>query len=234
MKTKFIVICILLTLWGGCKKEAPLYNSTVLTLIDLTDEVPPIPTGYQILQLTKMSVNPFGGAQIGVSAIMDIEHNKWELVTIESENPLYSNLTRRKLQVKAFEFKIDTILKSHIDTKLKHCGHSIIYKPIAETLTTLAKSTTTIRLLIISSNLYENSTVSYYSAHTLAMLKNKPERIIKVLEEEAPLPELTGIEIIFLYRPNSYIDNNNYGIVAGFYKKWFESRGAIVKIQSSL
>jgi hypothetical protein len=138
------------------------------------------------------------------------------------------------LQIQAFERKLDTAIQNTRDTAIKVTNHSIIYKPVAESLEKLKQVSTTKKVLIIASNLYENSSLSYYSTHTLACMKKDPKKIYQLLEEEAQLPDLTGIQIIFLNKPKSYKDNNNYSIVSGFYKKWFEAKGASVSIQSTL
>jgi hypothetical protein len=153
---------------------------------------------------------------------------------LESENELSGNKTRRKLQIHAFEKRLDTAIQNTRDTALKVTNHSIIFKPLAESLEKLKQVSTTKKVLIIASNLYENSSISYYSTHTLACMKKDPKKIYQLLEEEAQLPDLTGIQIIFLNKPKSYKDNNNYSIVSGFYKKWFESKNAQVSIQSDL
>jgi len=234
MKTNILKTCILLVLMGGCKKDLPLFNSTVFLLVDRTDDIPVTPTGRNLVELIELDKNPFNGAQVCLTIISDIEHGKWDLINLESENELSGNNTRRKLQIHAFERRLDTAIQNTRDTTLKVTNHSIIYKPMAEALEKLRQVSTTKKVLILASNLYENSSISYYSTHTLACMKKDPKKIYQLLEEEASLPDLTGIQIIFLNKPKSYKDNNNYSIVSGFYKNWFEAKGAIVSIQCSL
>lgn len=234
MKTNILKTCILLLFLGGCKKDLPLFNTTAFILIDRTDGIPPTPTGKDLVNLAELDRNPFNGAQIALNILSDIEHGKWDLINIESENELSGNRTRRKLQIQAFERKLDTAIQNTRDTAFKITNHSIIYKPVAESLEKLKQVSSAKKVLIIASNLYENSSLSFYSTHTLACMKKDPKKIYQLLEEEAPLPDLTGIQIIFLNKPKSYKDNNNYSIVSGFYKKWFESKNAQVSIQSQL
>lgn len=232
MKTKIFIICLLLL--SGCKKQSPQYNFTIFGMFDFTDKKPVIPTAKQLITLIGLHTNPFSGLKIGFTFISDKDINKWEFLNIEAEDPIFSNKIRRNLQVESFEKRLDTLLNIFQDTSLKPCAHSIIYRPLVEVLNNLSKATTSRKVLIISSNLYENSSLSFYTANCLNLLKCKPNKVLKIFEEESQLQDLTGIEIFILYKPIGFTDNNNFMIVSNFYKKLFESKGAIVKISTNL
>jgi hypothetical protein len=110
-----------------------------------------------------------------------------------------------------------------------------MYTPIARELELLSKSKSQRRILIVYSDLMENTeSLSFYRKQDFEKLKTKPEQVQKYFEALAPINTLTGIEIYFIYQPTDTKSDERFRIISGFYKKFLESKGAEVNISANL
>lgn len=129
-------------------------------------------------------------------------------------------------------------------SQLQHCidtisfkesiKHSIVYNTIVASCKQLIVSYASHRYLAVYSDLRENSVVSFYNPTTLDSLKKFPASIEKRLTALNPLPNLDGITVWLVYQPTSYEDNQQYMVIAQFFKHLFEEHGATVRITNQL
>jgi hypothetical protein len=71
-------------------------------------------------------------------------------------------------------------------------------------LNNLSKSKALKRYALVYSDCMENSFVSFYMPKTKRMLEESPDTIIRSLEQETPIMDLSGIDIYFRYIPRDY------------------------------
>jgi hypothetical protein len=106
---------------------------------------------------------------------------------------------------------------------------------MASELNRLAHSVANRKVLIIWSDLMENSaTISYYHQKDLTRLIKDPESLTEQLEKIQALDDLNGIEVYFICQPQDAKSDAVFGLVSNFYKNLLESKNAKVTITANL
>lgn len=112
--------------------------------------------------------------------------------------------------------------------------HSECFKTIAEELTRLSKSNSKNKILLVFSNLFENSDILSVYRIDNGHLYIQEETVIQKLEKTNLLPKnLTGIKVFFVFQPTSRTEDRNYLAMVSIYKQLLESRGAKVEVQAN-
>lgn len=241
MKTK-IILCIgfLALLIGiGIYFLIPIFKtqingSEITVFIDKTD-----------VQKEQLKVND-------IVSLLDIDKNIWqrnkvELQTLsnfqynnvqEKELPfaffLLSNPKKRKKDIQQFKTELDSALQSiyAIDSGRTR---SSIYEPIVRTLNTVSHSKAHKKILIVQSDLQENTqTFSVYRESDYLLLQKHREQIIERFTNVLALQGIRGIEVYLIYQPKSDADNDRFILMANLFKEILEQKGAIVHIGSNV
>lgn len=210
-------------------------NKTEITVIrDLTDKFNAMPNAEEIKSLYELENNIWDEGLFRLIDLTDLNINKTNQANINAENFLFGNKYKRKDKVKAFLAKIHKII-SFTDTKAVGKDNSAVYYPIAMELNRLSKSKASTKLMLIYSDLMENTnTLTFYDKNTLKKLKTKPDYIQQNFESQLKLANLSGIKIYLIYQPTNTKQDEDYKVVSDFYRKLFESKGAIVEIRANL
>lgn len=95
---------------------------------------------------------------------------------------------------------------------------SVIFKILSEELNRLNKSDADSKVLIINSDLMENSFIDFTNSVNANRIKKTPNEIEEQLIEKYPLGDLKDINIYIIYKPLNKWDSERFEIVSGFYK----------------
>jgi len=229
MKTTAIYFAIAMSLLLiDCNKDEPLYDTEATVMVDDTDPLPVYPTAKAILTSFKLKENPWQGIEIKLVAITSNDINDTKYISLEKESKLTGNNIVRRAKVQRFTEQLQSYLTS-LDS-VRHLPHSIIYRSIAKEAVLLTRSKIKTKLLIVYSDLLENSEISFYNPQTFGLLQKDPALVEKQLEAYQPLPSLDGVQVWFLYAPNSYHQNNVFMPIARFYESVYIAHHATVHI----
>lgn len=230
---KTLGILLLITLLVGCVSERNTTTELVIAR-DITDSRIEQPKLEEIFSLFGLTENPLNGAIFKFQNLSDVSYNQRSQLRIEQQNKWLSNEMERQGEIKKFKIAIESKLEqSPSDTIEKE--NSSIYLPIARELNQLSQSKSDRRILVVYSDLMENTLeFSFYRKGDFELVKNQPDSLQKRFEKELLISPLSGIEIYFIYQPKDIKSDQRFQIISEFYKKLLESKGAKVTISANL
>jgi hypothetical protein len=235
MKTllSIILIVAVVILIVSCTSHTSSYMEVVLVR-DITDSFLSQPKLEEITPLFGLENNQWQGAKFRFVDISDVSYNHVYETSINSENKWFSNEFKRRKKVKTFYAGVSQILNtSEKETVGKN--NSAVYAPIAQELNRLSQSPSQNKVLLIYSDLMENTNdMSFYDMQKFDLLKTNPDSISKYFEAQVPLLNLQGIKIYLVFQPNGMAEDEQFKMVSNFYKKLFESKGATVEITANI
>jgi hypothetical protein len=234
MKTILTVIIMLMTvtLIVACTTQSPA-DTEVVVLRDITDKHLAQPDTNEILSLYELE-SKWNGGVFRISDLSNVSFNQAIETKLEARNEWLSNELDRDKEIKKFKNKVSEII---INNEKDSIGKesSSIYLPIARELNKLSAGKMQKRVLLIYSDLMENTSgMSFYDKQKLSLLKTNPDSITKYFDSQLKLKNLDEITIYMVYKPADEQADEEYKIVSGFYKNLFESKGAKVEITASI
>lgn len=235
MKTtlSIIIIVTVMILIVACTSENP-FDTEVVVVRDITELHLSQPKSVEINALFDLDKDKWKGALFHFVDITDVSYNRTYEASIEGENQCLSNEFERRKKVEGFYTDISKILTGSEKDSIGR-DNSSVYAPIARELNSLHKSTASKRILLLYSDLMENTTgMSFYNGQKLGLLKTNPDSISKYFETLVPLENLKGIKIYIIFQPDGIGHDEQFKIVSGFYKRLFEAKGAVVQIAANL
>lgn len=210
------------------------YDTDASVLFDRTDSFLARPDTNAIKKLFPMENSLWHGYRFHLMTLSDVDFNPTYEAEIAPACEYLSNLYGRKDEAQVFYKSIDSAFSKAL-AQPEGKPHSSLYIPLAIELKRLSQSTARRRMLAAYSDLMENtSVISFYKAGNFKLLKENPDSVKKIFENEIPLPNLSGIEIHFVYEPKDEQQNDLFRAVSGFYKAWLENKGAKVNIEANL
>jgi hypothetical protein len=228
MKPIYYFAVLALIVLNACNERSEPYNTDVTTMIDLTDSLTVYPTAKDLLAPFSLNTNLWQSIRITVVAIADKDINKTEVVSLEPGDKLTGNKMLRRAKINRFISNLQTALQSF---KVVHAlPRSIIFRSIATQAIALHASASTHKVLLIFSDLLENSEVDFYDAQTRLALQTHPAVIEKQLSLNTSLSMLNGLSVWFLYVPANYHINSVYMPIARFYEHAYKAHHAEVHI----
>lgn len=229
-----IIVCLVATVVGiGAAYYTPAASTDVIVLRDVTDSLIAKPDSAQLIAFLNAS-HKWDGISFTLSSISDVSISKTQKVFIPAQSRWLGNEIKRSRDLKAFYNSVEELLARSSGDVIGRKQTSV-YIPIVTSLTSLAESPSNKKVLIVYSDLMENTNeVSLYDPHTLSELKSKPEAVMVGLGASIHLPSLAGVDVVFVFQPNNTSEDHAYRIVSGFYKSILEKAGAQVIITSNL
>lgn len=219
----------------SCIKSTPPVTTEVGLLVDITSIQTIKPDTNEILSVFDLKGDKrWNGATFHYSEISDVSYNQISETKINTADIWSSNEIGRDKEIKNFK---TTVLKILDNTEHNKTGknNSAIYLPIARELNRLANSKAQKRILLIYSDLMENTIdITFYNKKQFQNLTTNPEAIQKQFEQLQVIQNLHGIEVHLIYQPIDSQSDKVFRIVSGFYKKLLENKGAKVKISASV
>ena len=208
---------------------------------DITDPHVLQPNANSILALYNLSENKSADVNFRYCEILDKVlvpavdlHLPDEAVT-NRQNKKNEPLYRERIILNFYDTIRKTLSPSYINSDSSFKDYSECYKTISGELSLLFQSKSSNRVLLIFSNLFENSEIlNIYIEKTKNLLLQKPGKIAEQFEKYNLLPErLNGIKVFFVFQPITRAEDLLYLQIVSEYRRLLESRGAIVKVQAN-
>lgn len=234
MKTTITILTsiAMITFIVGCNSQEPS-TTAVVTLHDITDIHIAQPDTQEILSLFDLQ-NKWNGGTFQSIDLTDVSYNQIKQAKLEPRNKWFTNEFDREKEIKKFTDEVVKIIINHTKFKTEK-ANSAIYFPIATELNKLKNIKAQRRILIVYSNLMENTAnLSFYQKDGFEKLKTNPEQIREIFEKQETLETLNGIEVYFIYQPTENQSDQRFQIISRFYKKLLEDKGAKVTISANL
>lgn len=241
MKTKIIIsiIFIVLLISTGVYYLLPVIKNQmrgneVVLFIDKTDVQKEQLKVDDIFSLLDIDKHIWQRNKVALQTLSNFEYNNVQEKELPFAFFLLSNPKKRKKEIVQFKTELDTALQSiyAIDSGRTR---SSIYEPVVRTLNELSKSKAHSKILIVQSDLQENTQVfSIYRESDYVVLQKHREQIIGRFTKILPLQDIHGIEVYLIYQPKSDADNDRFILMANLFKEILEQKGAIVHIGSNI
>ena len=209
-------------------------ETEVMVVRDITDIQLSQPKSDDIARLFDLGNSQWNGAKFRFIDISDVSYNQTFEASINAENQWMGNEFDRQKKIKAFYAEMSRILND-VGKETIGKNNSSVYFPIANELNKLSKSKSSKKILLIYSDLMENTDeMSFYDKEKFNLLTTHPDLIKKYFDSQVPLASLQGINIYIIFQANGTAEDEQFQVVSGFYKNLFESKGATVEISANL
>lgn len=241
----YLIIALLLWLLfciiTSCNGTAPQNQNSVVAFYvkDVTassnNEAHPLDLNAQKLnRFFGLDTDPMASVTYSQSLITEVHLNKIHSVELAPADPNNFNKFKRKNAIKQFLANVDTAVKTFEDVDYGRTSSSI-FIPVAKSINTLARTGAKRQLLIINSDLFENTFIlSKYDPAQMQKIEELPKFLHEVLDRETPIKNrLDRMKIYIIHQPDDTTDKDFY-IISNSYKSWLESKGAQVEIMASL
>jgi hypothetical protein len=208
-------------------------STEISVLGDITDSLLAKPDAKEIIRLYNFSNNnKWNAALFRFADVTDVSMNRTSEFKMESENKWLSNEPERDKEIKKFQSGISEVLSANESFGREH---SSVYLPIAHELIRLSESKLEKRMLLVYSDLMENTPdLSFYDKRDFQLLVSNPDSLKKLFTQWEPLPSLNGIAVFLIYQPADIDADWKFKEVSGFYKKFLEDKGAQVNVLANL
>ena len=240
MKKLLISFCGFVIISCNSERQKEQADMDITVIRDITDRHELQPEANSILGLYNLVKNKSAGASFRYHEITD----KVLVPIVSLHLPDVSDTKRiNRKNEPFFRQRIilnfyDTIRKtlSLADTKSDSStlAHSEIFKTLCDEIRLLSQSKSKNRILLVFSNLFENSSLSVYEKQTKNLLIKNPLKIADKFERFHLLPEnLSGIKVFFLFKPTTRDEDFDYLKMIDVYKHLLEPRGAKIIVQAT-
>lgn len=240
MKYLFITLCLFCI--GSCKSDLHERDDyiDVSVIRDRTDPHILKPEANSILSLFNLSADKSAGVNFRYHEISDkvlvpvINLQLPDESVTKRQNRKNEPMFREKIILNFYDTIRKTLSYPDMNNDSSFLDHSECFKTISGELSILSQSNRTNRVLLIFSNLFENSTIAnIYAGKTKNLLLQNPVKLVEQFNKAHLLPEtLIGIKVFFIFQPASREEDLLYLKMADIYKRLLELRGAIVKVQA--
>lgn len=232
---KMLVIVLIVS---SCTPK-PVTNTHVSLLVDLTgsyqDNVPDVDSD-KILQLFHLNDTQNYGT-FRTDYIADVNYSTVQKVSLRPVASMIEyNEFEREAEVVSFKEKITSMI-GNVNGTPRGKPNSAVYIPIAREINRIARTHADRKVVIIYSDLFENSTFfRFYEPKSLQLLLEKPEEVQRLLEKQQPLAEdLTGVHVYIVYQAPNQEASQAFQLFSNrVYKPMLEERGAEVIIGANL
>jgi hypothetical protein len=206
-----------------------LPNASISVFIDITDEGMAQPNGKQVLSLLKFDKKyMWSGATVRLIPLTNVNFNPIREVTLPSRNKWLSNELSRKKELLQFKEEVVMLFSPSYSENIGR-EHSSLYGPIMDELMRLYAKNDKRKIMIIYSDLMENSTeLSLYNKKQFQAFVSNPTEQFPWMENFSQLPDLSDIQVYLIYQPENVQDNYRYTRVSEVIKKILENKGATV------
>lgn len=212
---------------------APAATSAYL-FVDITDPDTGRLRASSIIGTATNGRNINDAITVHVETLSPYHHNTVQEFKLPKESLLLGNPTIRKRSVQALTKQLDTtLLKMYAEQNSKE--QSNIFEPILTAANELSTSNTSRKVIIVSSDLQENTPLfSYFKKADSILLKTNPDEVERILLNGTPVKDLKGVTIYLIHTPRSLHDDDLFNQFAKLYKRFYEKHHAVVIIQNNL
>jgi len=209
-----------------------LTTTETVVLRDVTDTLLSAPQADEIFPRYDLTENKWNGAIFRFVDLSEVSFNRVTELNLATANEWLSNEPEREKQIRNFKNNMAEIL-----SRKETIGrtHSSVYLPVARELNRLSQNKSDKKILLIYSDLMENTPeISFYAPQTFRLLQSNPDSVKKLFEKMQTLHPLSGIEVHFIFQPKDITQDTEFKIVSEFYRRMLEEKGAQVFISANL
>ena len=242
----FLAQIILLPALFSCQEE-PATTTQISVLIDVTDKrfedkdfvSDNLPKLLQIMDLDK-ETGGYSGGEIKLSLINEVSDSKSKSIKIEAAKTglMGENKLNRKDEVDRFYGNLENTFTQILNDANWGTDASKIYQKIARELIKMKNSDYDKKIMVIYSDMLENSNLfSFYGAtwktNIQKMIENPEEFLSKLAEKGPALPDLSEFEIYVITSRTSENDEK-VNLSEQLWMTLFKYQGATVTFNSGL
>lgn len=234
MKTTINLIGMLLVICS-CQDKEPNLNTTGITvLVDRSDSFILTPPILDILNLSGIKNNIWEGMDLKFNTISDIDDDTSIFLSFPAQSHLLSSTRPRKRNFDRFILQTEQSYKTINNYGTSTRKNSSVYLTLIKSLNQLASSNYSRKYLIIASDLEENDLINTYDSSTLEMVVKTPNLLLKQLESNMKIGDLSGIKVYIYYKAPNRNSNLRFRLLSKFFKTFLEKHNAKVFIGYSL
>lgn len=243
MKTIFQAIIIAALLHSCQKGETTAEPSkNISAVIDITDNDAIFPESQPIVKLFGFDKTREMEAWFRISTVADrqlnpaMESHLPNAKATEKDN-IQDDPNHRDKQILSFQSAVRKTISSFNSTNKKDTTlpNSECFATICNELQLMKKKGATDNILLVYSNLYENSDIfDSYSKENMKLLMDSTEKIAEMFNKTDLLPDsLEGYAIYFIYQPRTREADKKYMAMVEMYKLLLEPKDAKVIVQTT-
>lgn len=211
----------------GCNSDSQMMIVSILQ--DQTDTLN-APLGMaDITGILQLDEQPQNGAEVRISAINDVGFNKTTTIALaEVKNKYTSNEYQRKTKDIPFFMDSVTTAIEALNAGISKMSSSYVIQAIQKECIYLSNSSADTKILVISSDLAENSNfLNMYDERILQRIKDGDTELFNLVNEKYPLPDdLSDIQVFVHYVPKDRIKSDEFEIISSFYRQYLTSHNA--------
>lgn len=214
------------------RSHQPPPVTEAVVLRDITDSLQAQPQADEIVSLYGLEQDKWSGAIFRFVDLTDVSFNRVSEIKLTSANRWLSNEPEREKEILHFKAGIAEILsaKNQIGRT-----HSSIFLPITRELNFLSQSKADRKILVVYSDLMENSPdISFYNPKTFRLLQSNPDSLKIFFEKMQSLSAYNRIEVHFIFQPKDSAQDTEFKVVSEFYEQLLEEKGAQISISANL
>lgn len=230
-------------IYSSCQEQTvPLQSTQVTVLVDTTDTWNVLPDPQTITALYRFAENEHQAAYFRLATTTDMllsgqtEHYLANSMVTEKANRFDDPNFRRKAVISFTNHLKHSIAtfneKARKDTTT--LPYSECFRSIARELTAMVKNRMDTNVLVIYSDLGENSDLlNVYAPDGSQLLQTDQAAIEKRYEETRLLPaNLAGFTVLFIFQPPDREADAVFNLQVKMYERMLSRRGAMVEVYS--
>lgn len=224
---RILILTFTSLILGGCNSDSKMMIVSILQ--DQTDTLNAPISIADISGILQFDQQPQNGAEVRISAINDVGFNKTATIALaEVKNKYVSNEYQRKTKdIPFFMDSVATAIESW-NAGISKMSSSYVIQAIQKECIYLSNSNADTKILVISSDLAENSNfLNMYDDRILQRIKNGDTELFNLVNERYPLPDdLSDIQVFIHYIPKDRIKSDEFEIISSFYRQYLTSHNA--------
>lgn len=236
MKKIFLLIIGLLFIFiiiniQSCS-ESNLDKTLAITVMkDMTDDFLLKVENDKIINLFDLDENSLEKLETGIKfrfmPLNNVDYNNTFDISIAYANYEEVNRLVRSKEIATFKSSIQKTLDQN-EIFEKSLTSSSVFIPLMNELVRLSKIKATEKLVIIYSDMAENSNTTFRSYKEY---KKGKEYIKQQFLKLRDITDISGINIIIRYQPKNETQNEQFRVMYDAYKEYLESKGAQVNFE---
>jgi hypothetical protein len=234
-------LIIFLTATTGCqesfKNMFPEKSSTAVSAIaDVSDTGLIHTTAEEVTAMFPINDNRlYEGYTFRCRYISEAEDRGIMQVNVKPVCWLLSDENYRIAQLKAFRAEVNQAIDQLEQEQVQPRKNSLVLQTISREMTQLASANAQNKSMIIFSDLLQyDENFSFYSPRDFAVAKKNPELAAEQLDQISPLPNVEGLKVYIVYRPQNYEQQKRFDVASRVFTLLLIKHGATVYVTPNI